>query len=270
MASGTRVYGIVAAQNKDSQGETIDLQGLQDKLVFQRDEHSPDQVKAFEIIGTIDSSKKIFKESDCETPQHKRCWDIAKVPFLFGTGVLFDGEGHPNATSAAAILRYCNANGGDLKPGWSVDGSIVERRNDAGQPTEDKEKGKNLSKTIAVSAAFTISPANPLCRGALFVDENQLHKSMNTKMPQGYLEALGKSQAKTSFNQIISKEEMALYAIQKLNKSIENYNNGFTTLKCWGCNNSGRFFKSMSELPNACKKCGKHYSVKQIWDSLNS
>lgn len=265
MAAGTRVYGIVAAQNQDSQGETIDLNGLEDKLVFQRDEHSPDQVKAFEIIGTIDSSKKIFSEKDCETPQHKQCWDIAKVPFLFGAGVLFDGEGHPNATSAAAILRYCNANGGDLKPGWSVDGSILERKNPHGQVVKD---GKTLAKTIAVSAAFTISPANPICRGALFVEQSLQKSSKAVGIPEGYVDLLKKSQAKTSFNQIISEEDLQVFAIQKLRKSIENYNNGFTTLKCFNCNKSGRYFKSLSEIPNACT-CGKHFSVSDIWNALN-
>jgi ribosomal protein S27E len=265
MSAGTRVYGIVAAQNFDSTGEKIDLNGLSDNLAFQRDEHSDEKAKAFEIIGIIDGSKKIFKESDCESPQQRRCWDLAKVPFLFGTGVLFDGEGHPNATSAAAILKYCNINGGDLKPGWSVDGSILERKNDAGQIVKD---GKHLTKTVAVSAAFTISPANPICRGALFVD-GDLQKSRNVKIPDNYLDLLHKSQSKQSFNNIISKEEMMLFSLKKLNKSIENYNNGFTTLKCWQCNNSGRFFKSMSDLPNSCKKCGKHFSVKQIWEALN-
>lgn len=262
--SGTKFYGIVAAQNKDNVGEEILLDGLEDQLRFARDEHDP--LSAFRIIGDISFSKKIYSEKDCENEKELRCWNHAKVPLLYAEGTLFDNEDHPNAKAAAAILRYCQNHDSPLKPGFSVDGAIMERRDVGGNPTQDREKGKILAKTIAHSAAFTVNPCNPKCAGALYLDEPPaLQKSITP--PPAYVEALQKSMAMHSFNEI-APETMILQKFQQLKKSLENIMKGHGILKCHNCGKAERFFKSAG-VPNSCHHCGTGYTMKQVWESLN-
>lgn len=261
---GTRFYGVVACQNQDNVQEIIDLAGLEDKLRYVRDEHDP--ISCFRVIGDIDYSKKVMKKSDCGSDKEKKCWDLVGVPFLYAEGSFFDDEDHPNAQSAVAILRYTNNHPeARLKPGFSVDGSIVERRDNAGNLTKDKESGKNLTKTIAYSAALTVSPCNPKCGGALFLDEPPaLQKSLVP--PSGYAEALQKSIDTQSFTEL----PLQVYAervLSNLKKSVISAINDHATLKCHHCGQAERFFKSYG-IPNTCQKCGNSYTMKQVWEVL--
>jgi len=265
---GTKLFGVVAAQNVDSANEIIDLQGLQDNLKFLRDEHS--ELSAFRIIGSVTKSKKIFTEKDCEDEKQKRCWNHVKVPFLYAEGELFDGDKdspHPNADAAAAILKYCNANDVSLKPGFSVDGAILERKDESGNITENRHTGKHLSKTQASSAAFTVMPCNPKCAGGIFL-ENDLQKSNFQPSGEKYFEALQKSNSPLQSFSGYSDELALLYNLSKLHKSLESLQNAHTSVKCQQCGKGAMFYKAGS-IPNVCQKCGSNYTIKQIWDSLN-
>jgi predicted nucleic-acid-binding Zn-ribbon protein len=262
--AGTKIYGIVAAENPDNVGETIILDGLEDRLKFFRDEH--DELSSFRVLGAVTYSKKIKSPKDCENEKQLRCWNHAGVPLLYAEGTLFDNEDHPNAKAAAAILKYCNNNPGlSLQPGLSVDGEIHERVDAMGNQTRDKSIGKKLTKTVAISGAFTVQPCNPKCAGALFIDEApSLQKS--TTPPKAYVEALKKSQSSSSFNEI-PKEVMLLHSMQQLHKSLEILHNDHASIQCYHCGKAERFFKS-SGAPNTCLKCGKSYTIKQVWESF--
>jgi ribosomal protein S27E len=263
---GLKVYGLAACENFDNVGEKILIEGLNiDHLRIIKDEH-PDQDNFFHIVGSIKVAKKIFKEADCEDDKQKRCWNSVKVPFVYIEGELADDENHPNAQSAAAILRFSQREDIPLNVGFSIDGAIVSRETVGGQQTEDKEIGKILARTIGGAASLTVKPCNPKCKAFL---ENDLAKSVAAlPIPQVVLEALKKSESKSSFVETDSYKWKLLLKLQKLKKSLEDYAAGFTEVKCAKCGKSMRFFKS-GDVPNGCFSCGKAYSLTQLWKALN-
>ena len=260
---GTRWYGIGAAQNDDNVGEKLLLDGLEDRVKFIRDEH--DDLSAFRLLGSVNNSKKIYSEKDCEDEQQRRCWKHAGVPFLYVAGEFADDQDHPNAQSAASLLKFTSRNDVPLKMGLSIDGGIIERQTPDGRPTEDKDQGKILARTLGSSVAFTVKPCNPKC--AIFLENDLAKSDYKSAPPARYFEALKKSQAKHSFNEI---PEWQLYIkLDNLKKSLVNYTGGFTSMKCHTCGTNQRFFKSSTDMPNGCSKCGKNYSMAQLWKALN-
>lgn len=261
---GLSVYGIGVAQCPDNVGETILLDGLDiSKLKAITDEHGDDS--AFRHIGVIKKAKKIYSPEECEDDKQKRCWNSAKVPFLYVEGELADAEDHPNAQSAAALIKFASRPEIDLNIGFSVDGGIAERRDQTGNITEDKEAGKVLAKTVAISMSFTTKPCNPKCFLRM---ENDLTKSdFRAQPPKRYYEALKKAQRTSSFNE--HKAVVLHLRLEKLKKSLSDYTSGITDIKCEKCHNGIRFFKSSKDLPNCCNKCGYHFSAKNIWNALN-
>jgi hypothetical protein len=98
--------------------------------------------------------------------------------------------------------------------------------------------------------------------------ENDLAKSdYAMSPPKEYFEALKKSQAKTSFNEM--PEFQLFLKLDKIKKSLVNYMGGMTSMKCDTCGTSHRFFKSSNDIPNGCSKCGKNYSMAKLWKALN-
>lgn len=262
---GTKLYGIVAAQNEDRAGETIVLDGVEDNLQFIRDEH--ENLNAFHILGKITYSKKIFSEKECENAKQLRCWNHVKVPFLYCEGELADDDGHPNAEAAAALLKFTMRPESRLKLGFSVDGGIYQRQTSGGLPTEDKEMGKILARTVAVSAALTSKPCNQKLEGGIFLENDLTKSDIAMAPPPIYFEYLKKSQASSSIN---DNKEIMLYAkVQKLKKSLDDYLGAFTAIKCHNCSKSVRFFKSTTSIPNSCESCRSNFSMNQIWKALN-
>lgn len=263
---GTRIYGIGAAQNPDNIGETIFLDGLDiSKLHALKDEH-PLEPRFLDFLGSVDYAKKIYSEKDCENEKQLRCWRSAQVPFLYAEGELADDQEHPDALAAASLLKFCEAKGNTpLNIGWSIDGAILERKDQAGNFTENKETGKNLTKTAGYALSLTVKPCNPKCKVFL---ENDLTKSdMNMSAPASYFEALKKSPSKTS---ITENQWFLLHAkTETLKKSLDDYLSGFTSMKCYNCGESIRFFKATKNMPNVCNNCGHHHSLQKIWKALN-
>lgn len=247
-----RWYGIGAAQNSDSAGETIIIDNMDtSKLRVFCDEHGSD---AWSIIGGINYHKKIHSAEECEDDHQRRCWEQARVPFLFVRGEIAEQSGHPNAQAAASLLRFVSSKPDlPLKVGLSIEGGILER---AGQDN------KTLNKTVATGVAFTVKPANPKC--VLFAEQD-LAKSYTTP-PKAYYEALAKSQATHAF--IESPKLMLLMHLDSLKKSVDDYLGGFTSMKCWHCGDGVRFFKSSRDIPNRCPKCSSAFRAFDIYKAM--
>lgn len=265
---GTRLYGIAAAQNPDNIDETILIDGLDDtRCTILKDEH-PDQESMFHTVGSVTLTKKIYSLKDCENEKQVRCWKHAQVPLLYAEAEIADDEDHPNAQSAAALLKFSKRPDIPLDVGFSIDGGIAERRDAAGNPTEDQEKGKTLTKTIAGAVSLTVKPCNPKC--ITFLEKDLTKSLMDMKPPEVYWEALKKSQATSSFTTSMSDLEVQLYfKTQKLKKSLSDYFGSFADMKCKRCGDGVRFFKSSSDIPNGCAKCGSHFSLTDIWNAVN-
>lgn len=252
---GTKVYGIAAAQNPDNSGETIIVDNIDtSRLRYINDEHGED---AWSMIGSIDYHAKIHSLEECKDDRQRRCWQVAQAPFLYVTGEIADDSGHPNAEAAAALIKF-TASRPDipLKIGFSIEGGILKRGG-----TDNKV----LEQTIGTGASFTVKPCNP--RAALFL-ENDLRKSeLILTPPPIYYEALKKSASTSSFRE--RPVVLAQIAIELLEKSLDDYMGGFTSMKCHHCGDGVRFFKSSKSVPNGCSKCGESFRLSDIWKALN-
>jgi len=256
-----RVYGIGATEATDAAGEKVILDGLDiSRLRGIKDEH-PDQESMFHTVGGITFAKKIRSQKDCENEYQLKCWNHVKAPFLYAEGVLANDEGHPNAQSAAALIKFTQRHDIPLKMGFSVDGAVIDRVNEAGKKDE---KGHILASTVATNLSLTVKPCNSQCRLWMF---NDLTKSdMSTPPPERYWKELQKSQRSSSINEDL---DFKLYIqVEKLKKSVGSYFGGFTSIKCYKCGNGMKFFKD-GDVPNGCNQCGSHFSLSEIWKSLN-
>jgi len=266
---GMKIYGILASENVDSSGEILKIAGLDtSKLKAIIDEHPPENQDSdfFHTIGAFTFHKKIMSEKDCDTPLQTKCWNAAKAPLLYVEGELADDQDHPDAKSAAALIRFCSKPEIPLAIGFSVDGGIIERLDQNGNPTEDKATGKILNKAMAISGAMTTKPCNQKC---FLAPMNDLQKSVWIgEPPARYFDALRKSQAKSS---IIQQPYFQIYLkMDKMKKSLADYVGGFTSMSCKKCGSGVRFFKNASsEIPNGCSKCGSHFSLTDLWSSIN-
>lgn len=259
--TGTKLYGILATEKIDRAGERLLLDGMDtSQLNVIIDEH-PENITSFAILGSINSHVIIRDRKECKTPQQQRCWDTALGPFLFIEGELADDFDHPNAKSAAALIKFASQPDIPLTMGFSVDGSTLQRTDDSGTPDE---KGKVLARSVAKRAAITVDPANPQC--LLFLENDLAKSSIGMAEPPEYKEALKKSWKSKSF---IDRTDVELLDLMtRLKKSLSDYYSAWTAVKCYSCGKAQQFFKS-GKVPNGCSHCGNHYSLSQIWAALN-
>lgn len=261
---GLKFYGATGAQNTDNAGEMLLIEGVDiSNLRAVKDEH-PEEENFFHTIGALTVAKKIFGEQDCKSDRELRVWRNTKVPLIYVEGELANDEDHPNAKSAAALVRFSQRPDIPLDVGLSIDGGIIEKRNAAGQPDE---KGNVLARTVGLAASLTIKPCNPKCQ--LFLMNDLTKSDLSAPPPDRYWKALKKSAAKSSFRQM-GGEELHLYMkMAKLKKSLTDYFGGFTSIRCKKCGAGTRFFKSSDDVPNGCPSCKTHFSMSEIWQSLN-
>jgi ribosomal protein S27E len=256
---GTKVYGIGACQSPDNVGETIVVSGMNlDKCRILSDEHADDDgnLPMFRIVGAITKAVPITNEKECQDERQLKCWKEAAVPFIYVEGELADGTDHPDAQSAASLIKFCQQPNIPLKIGLSVEGGTIERGG-ADQ--------KTLMRTLATGFALTVKPCNPKC--SLYLMNDLAKSERNLPPPARYFEALKKSQSSSSI--VENRDAMLRYYIERLKKSLTDYMGGFTHIKCHNCGNSLRFFKSTESMPNGCTKCGNSFSMSDIWKSLN-
>lgn len=143
------IDGVAASEIRDSQGELLLLEGA-DISELQR--FNDDHMKgAFNSLGIVTESKKIYKAEDCDDDRKKYFWDKVKAPYLYVKGYLHNNEDHPNARAAAAILRNIHNEDCPLKIKASVEGGIVER---------GISDPRTLKRTKIHSVALTFTPAN--------------------------------------------------------------------------------------------------------------
>jgi len=264
----TKIYGIIAAENEDNVGETVLIDGIDDRITQMKDEHpsSDDHDTFFRKIGIIRNTKKIHNANECDNEKHLRCWNFAQVPFLYGEGELVDDSDHPNAIAAASIIKFAQRDDVPLHVGWSIDGGIFERRTRDGRVTEDKKEGKILAKTIGIAAALTVKPCNPKCR--VFLDNDLAKSIQNAPIPKEVYDALKKSQSKHSFTEHNLTNVLLYVKLNELKKSLSNYFGDMTNVKCYNCGSNVRMFKSDS-LPNHCSSCGENYTLEQLWKAIS-
>jgi hypothetical protein len=260
---GMKFFGCTGAQNIDNTGEVLDINGCDiSKLKTVKDEH-PDEDTCFSTIGAITMAKKIFSEKDCSSPRELRTWKQVGVPLIYVEGELADDD-HPNAAAATALVKFTQRPDIPLNVGLSIDGGILERTDKDGNADA---KGTQLTKTVALAASFTVKPANSKC---FLSPINDLTKSdLTAEPPLVYWEALKKSQALRSFNEIQGVDFQLYLKVSSLKKSLKDYFGGFTSTKCKKCGTGVKFFKSTQDFPNGCTSCGSPFSMSDIWKSLN-
>lgn len=152
---GTLVHGIAASEALDTAGERISIAGMDISSLESSGvlnwEHKSDN--ASQIVGKILKAKKIFEESDCETPAEHYFWSRCQLPFVYLIGELFDGVGHQQAQEIAAMLKYDKVNRANGKlsqnmVNFSIEGAKLEKQ------------GQEISRSLARKCTLTIIPAN--------------------------------------------------------------------------------------------------------------
>lgn len=148
---GTFLDGIMTAPLIDSSGERLWIEGV-DLTDFYNGtavinwEHAPASSGSENIIGQVVYCKKIMKKEDCETKRQRYFYDIAKGPYVYIIGELYDDEGHAGALACAAMVRYYTKRKAKMFIGWSIEGATFER------------DGNDLKRAVARKVAFTLKP----------------------------------------------------------------------------------------------------------------
>ncbi len=146
---GMFLDGILTAPHIDTSGERLLIEGVdltdfyEGKAVINFEHQNK---LAEDIIGAFVYCKKIMKKDDCETARQKMFFELAKGPYVYVVGELYDEEGHPGAVAAAAMVRYYAKRKEKMFIGWSIEGSTLER------------DGNDLKQAVARRAAFTLRP----------------------------------------------------------------------------------------------------------------
>jgi ribosomal protein S27E len=249
------VYGIGAAQIADKVGEIIDINGIDtNDLKYVNDEHGE---RLSDMLGGVKRYKKIFGEKDCEGDWQKRCWNVAKVPFLYFEGEINDDPEHEDAKAAKSLFRFVNAHPElPLRIGASVEGAIVERGGEKGQAGYGQ-----LNRTIAKGISLTVKPCNAVCQ--VFVAQDLQKSVPPDAIPEKYRKALLDTTLTPSIRE--TKLQTLRNQVNTLHKSMTNLLGQFTDLNCKDCGHSDRFFKSSSSWPNHCVACGSRFTMKQLF-----
>jgi hypothetical protein len=179
MAKPLEIDACIGSEVKDSQGETLSIEGADiSELESGKGRWNDNHGKSFtDSLGQITSAKKIFKAEDCENDRQKYYWDKVKSPFIFASGFLYNNEDHPNAKAAAAILANIHKTDAPLKIKASVEGGVVSR---------GIKDPSYLARTKIHSVALTFTPANH----ATLVEPTSLKKSESEPLSEEMLKSI--------------------------------------------------------------------------------
>lgn len=169
-----KISGIAAAENIDSAGEILSIEGLdissiEDGSAFLNYEHQ-NTTPQNGCVGKILYGKKIFSEKDCETQDQLKWWNEAQVPYLYIIADLFDEEGHTAAVDIAAMLKYdqkmekagkIGKNGLKRVVNFSVEGGKL------------KVDGSRILKSLARKVSVTILACNKVCQAAIYEEPEE-------------------------------------------------------------------------------------------------
>jgi hypothetical protein len=159
--------GIAASEAIDSSGEVLSIKGLdisdvEKGTALLNYEHRGDQnegASANDIIGHITFAKKVFGPDDCDNERQLKYWNSVQLPFVYVQAELFDGEGHPGAMAAAALVRYYRRRKMPIVARFSVEGSTLER------------EGNHLKRAVFKRLALTVKPCNRSCISGVLSDD---------------------------------------------------------------------------------------------------
>ena len=173
--------GISASEHVDSSGEILKVKGheisdLEEGKGVLNWEHNNDSSQ--DIIGSIVFAKKIMKREDCSNKRERMYWDSCKVPMVYIKAELFDGEEHPGAVAAAAIVRYYHNRGEKVLAGFSIEGATLQRGEDS----------NILERTVGRRVALTLRPCNKSAISGVLEDKSIsdiVKKTMKTDVPEG-------------------------------------------------------------------------------------
>jgi len=169
LSKSTIIEGIASTENRDSQGESLDLSGadistLLDGRGFVNSDHSG----RFEhLVGRVVEAKKIYCHEDCESVSQSKYWNETRKPFLWTKLELWDGHGHPEADAISSIYKFYNDKNEEAPIKLSVEGKTLERG-----------PGGSLKRTMIKGVALTVHPANKTTK----TDVVSIVKSMGAPM----------------------------------------------------------------------------------------
>ena len=159
--------GVMASEVVDSSGEICRIAGMNiDSLeagqgVCNYEHLSASEGGGSEVVGKITFCKKIFKETDCDTPEQKFFFkEVRKRPFLYGEIRLADGAGHIKAIDLAAHIRDGLHHDKRILLGLSIEGSTIKKENNI------------IEESIARRVALTFTPCNRTATTILIRDPN--------------------------------------------------------------------------------------------------
>jgi hypothetical protein len=211
---GMYLDGILTAPHIDTSGEILEIDGVdltdfyEGKAVINFEHQNK---LAEDIIGSFIYCKKILDKKDCENERQKMFFEMAKGPYVYVVGELFDDQGHPGAIAAAAMVRYFSKRKEKMFIGWSIEGSTLER------------DGNSLKRAVARRAAFTLRPC--LRSAAMGVpEEGEIEK---------FLKKMNKSESELyeidSDALILSESDIPiLNPFLELNKALQDLNKTLT------------------------------------------
>jgi hypothetical protein len=172
MSTGLIIDGVFASEAIDSSGEILSIEGadisdLENGLGTLNYEHRGDDAagaSANDIIGKVIFAKKIYGPEDCTDSRQLTYWQKVQLPLIYGIVRLFDGSGHPGAVAAAAIIRDCIKNGEEVRPGFSIEGTTLKRKDNL------------LQASICRRVALTWKPCNKSAVAGLVSDPLETKK----------------------------------------------------------------------------------------------
>lgn len=151
LSKSTIIEGVASTEAKDSQGESLDLNGADISALLEgRGFVNSDHSNRFEhLVGRVLDAKKVQSIEDCETSQQMKYYSEKKKPFLWAKLELWDGHGHKEADAISSIYNYYQDRNQEPPIKLSVEGKTLERG-----------KGGLLKRTIIKGVALTVHPAN--------------------------------------------------------------------------------------------------------------
>lgn len=155
LRKATIIEGVASTSHRDSQGETLDLDGADiSPLLEGRGFVNSDHSNRFEhLVGRVLAAKKIKDLGDCETPSQIKYYTDIKKPFIWTQLELWDGHGHKEADAISSIYKFYQARGEHSPIKLSVEGKTLERGSQG-----------TLKRTLIKGVAITVHPANKTTR----------------------------------------------------------------------------------------------------------
>lgn len=212
LQKSTVIECVASTSDKDVTGESLHIDGadispLLEGRGFVNSDHRNDFAH---LVGTVKAARIVKSLQDCETPTQIKFWNELGRPYLWCKAELWDGSGHKEADSIAAIYKFYGKKNEKPPIKVSVEGKTLER-------------GPNglLKRTLIKGIALTVHPCNRTTRTevteitkSMGVDAASLIKSEDAVVPS-FIEI---SDETDRMNRVY---QLAVVARQLLRKAVE-------------------------------------------------